>query len=223
MTTYAGPRPRRPAETNGRRRSWLRSLGRAFSWHRRKLAVVAAAAAVLCGISAAAPSAPTTVAVVRAARQLAGGAVITASDLSVAQVRPGDLPVGAYTDVGAVVGQTLAAPVAKGQVLTPLAISSGRTGVGTGHVMAPLRLGDAGMAALLHPGDVVDVVAADTESAKATVVADGVRVITVPQEPDDPATDRSSAGALVLLDVDRPTAANLARAAVSATLTVVWR
>jgi Flp pilus assembly protein CpaB len=89
--------------------------------------------------------------------------------------------------------------------------------------MAPLRLGDAGMAALLHPGDVVDVVAADAESAKATVVADGVRVITVPQARDDPGTDPESGGALVLLDVDRATAAILARAAVSATLTVVWR
>ena len=132
-------------------------------------------------------------------------------------------PAGAYIDRRSVVGQTLAAPVAKGQMLTPLAVSSGRTGVGAGRVMAPLRLGDAGMAALLHPGDVVDVVAADAESAKATVVADGVRVITVPQARDDPGTGAESNGALVLLDVDRPTAAILARAAVSATLTVVWR
>ena len=184
---------------------------------------MAAAAAVLCGISAAAPSAPATVAVVRATRQLAGGATVGPADLSVDEVPPADVPVGVYTDPGSVLGQTLAAPVAKGQMLTPLAVSSGRTGVGAGHVMAPLRLADAGMAALLHPGDVVDVVAADAESTKATVVADGVRVITVPQPRDDPATDAESGGALVLLDVDRPTAAILARAAVSATLTVVWR
>jgi Flp pilus assembly protein CpaB len=179
--------------------------------------------AVLCGISAAAPSAPATVPVVRASRQLAGGAVVTASDLSVTRARPTDVPVGVYTQPGSVVGQSLAAPVAKGQMLTPLAVSSGRTGVAAGHVMAPLRLGDAGMAALLHAGDVVDVVAADAESARATVVADGVRVVTVPQPRDDSGADAGSGGALVLLDVDRPTAAILARAAVSATLTVVWR
>jgi flagella basal body P-ring formation protein FlgA len=106
-----------------------------------------------------------TVAVVRASRQLAGGAVVTASDLTVARARPTDLPAGAYADPGSVVGQTLAAPVAKGQMLTPLAVRSGRTGVAAGHVMAPLRLGDAGVAALLHAGDVVDLVAADAESA----------------------------------------------------------
>ena len=161
--------------------------------------------------------------VVRTSRQLAGGAVVADSDLSVAQAWPADVPAGAYTDRSSVVGQTLAAPVAKGQMLTPLAVTSGRTGIGAGRVMAPLRLGDAGMAALLHPGDVVDVVAADAESARATVVADGVRVITVPHERDDPGTEPESGGALVLLDVDRATAAVLARAAVSATLTVVWR
>jgi pilus assembly protein CpaB len=161
--------------------------------------------------------------VVRASRQLAGGAVVTASDLSIVRVRPADVPAGVYTDPGSVLGQTLAAPVAKGQILTPLAVSSGLTGVAAGHVMAPLRLADAGVAALLHPGDIVDVVAATAESAKATIVADGVRVVTVPQVRDDAGSDADSGGALVLLDVDRPTAAVLARAAVSTTLTVVWR
>jgi hypothetical protein len=48
------------------RRRPLRALARAASWHRRKLAVVAAIAAVLTGISAAAPEGPAMITVVKA-------------------------------------------------------------------------------------------------------------------------------------------------------------
>ena len=88
-------------------------------------------------------------------------------------------------------------------------------------MLAPLRLADAELATLLHPGDVVDVLAADPESEKASVVARAARVVTVPQFDDDAMAD--SSGALVLVDVDSSTASVLARAAVSGTLTVIWR
>ena len=88
-------------------------------------------------------------------------------------------------------------------------------------MLAPLRLADAELATLLHPGDVVDVLAADPESETASVVARAARVVTVPRFDDDAAAD--SSGALVLVDVDSSTAGVLARAAVSGTLTVIWR
>jgi len=203
------------------RRHPLRSLARAASWHRRKLAVVAALGAVLTGIAAAAPEGPPTVEVVRAKRQLAGGAVISPGDLSVERVVAADAPEGAVSDPGALVGQTLAAPIARRQVLTGLAFISTRVGVAHGHVLAPLRLADAELATLLQPGDVVDVLAADPESEKAVVVARAARVVTVPRFDDEASADGS--GALVLVDVDSSTARVIARAAVSGTLTVIWR
>ena len=203
------------------RRHPFRSLARAASWHRRKLAVVAALGAVLTGIAAAAPEGPPTVEVVRAKRQLAGGAVISPADVSVEQVVAADAPEGAVSDPDALVGQTLAAPIARRQVLTSLAVISTGVGVGRGHVLAPLRLADAELATLLHPGDVVDVLAADPEAEKASVVAQAARVVTVPRFEDDTGSD--SPGALVLVDVDSSTAAVLARAAVSGTLTPIWR
>jgi pilus assembly protein CpaB len=198
----------------------FRALARAVSWHRRKLAVLAAIAAVLTGVSAANPPSPPTVPVLRATTQLAGGAVVRSADLQVDDVVRGDAPVGALSDAADVVGKILAGPVAEGQMLTGLSLVSVRTALPRGHVVAPLRLADSDLAALLRPGETIDVVVADSQSEKATVVATGVRVVTIPAVTEK---DPAQSGALVLVEVDSAQAAVLARAAVSGTLTVLWR
>ena len=89
-------------------------------------------------------------------------------------------------------------------------------------MIAPVRLADADLVELLRPGDHVDVIAADPQSEQADVVARTVRVVTVPRA-DDPTQSSESSGRLILIEVDPETARGLARAAVSATLTVIWR
>jgi pilus assembly protein CpaB len=162
------------------------------------------------------------IAVVKAESQLPGGTVISAADLVLDRVVASDVPEGVLTDPNALVGKTLAAPVAENQIMTLLATTVARTSVPPGHVLAPLRLTDSALADLLRPGDVVDVIAADPEAEQAAVVAAGARVVTVPQTPDDRAGP-SPEGALVLIDVDSHTARVVARAATSATLTIIWR
>jgi pilus assembly protein CpaB len=207
------PSHRRP------RRPWL-SFRRAVSWHRRKLAVLAVLAAVLTGLAAAAPEGPPTVSVVRAAEQLEAGVRLTGDDLEVAEVVAADAPDGLVTDPAELLGRTLVAPVPRGQVLTSLAVVSARAS--PGRVLAPLRLADPDAVALLRAGDVVDVLAADAQSEQAFVAGRAVRVVTVPS-PLDPEAGPDPAGALVLVEVDAETARVLARAAVSATLSVIWR
>ncbi len=191
-----------------------------MSWHRRKLAVLAAAAAVLSGVAAVSPEGPPTLSVVRAATQLAGGVVLTAADVELVEVVAADAPEGAVSEPADVVGQRLAAPVAEGQVLTGLALISTRAAGAPGQVVAPLRLADADTVALLRPGEVVDVIAADQQTTKAAVVATRVRVVTIPAVGEQ---DGSQAGALVLVEVSPEEATSLARAAVSGALTVIWR
>jgi hypothetical protein len=200
----------------------LHGLARAASWHRRKLAVVAAIAAVLTGISAAAPAGPVMITAVRARTQLAGGTVLSASDIGVDRVAAADVPDGVVTDPDDLVGKTLAAPVAANQMMTLLATTLSRGAVAADHVIAPLKLADSAQAALLQPGDVVDVVAADAEAEQAAVIAARARVVTVPEVPDDRAGPAPE-GALVLVDVDAQTATALAQAAASATLSIIWR
>lgn len=203
--------------TSPRRHPW-RSLGRAVSWHRRKLAAVAAVAAVLSAVAAVNPEDPPSLSVVRATSQLVGGAVLGSGDVELAEVAAADAPDGALTDLAQGVGERLTAPVAEGQVLTPLALVSDRSGT-PGHVVAPLRLADSDVADLLRPGEVVDVVATDQQTTKAAVVARGVRVVTIPATGEQ---DGVQTGALVLVEVTAAEAKSLAQAAVSGVLTVIW-
>jgi Flp pilus assembly protein CpaB len=183
---------------------------------------VAAIAAVLTGISAAAPEGPAMITVVTARAQLAGGTVLSASDLKAKRVVAADVPDGVVTDQGDLLGKTLAAPVARNQMLTLLATTTARGPLPAGHAIAPLRLADAAQVALLQPGDVVDVLAANSEAEQAAVIAAGARVVTVPEVGEN----RAGSGpedALVLLDVDGQTATALAQAAAAATLSIIWR
>lgn len=166
------------------------------------------------------PEGPSTVSVVRASSELAGGVRLAADDLEVVAVVAADAPEGSVSDPAELVGRTLAGPVPRGQVLTELAVVSTRAS--PGRVLAPLRLADAEAVALLRAGDVVDVLAADPQAEQAFVAGRGVRVVTVPS-PLDPAAGADPAGALVLVDVEAETARVLARAAVSTTLSVIWR
>ena len=207
-----------------RGRNFLLNLGRALSWHRRKLAVLAAVGAVLTAVTAATPAGPPTLRVVRATTQLASGTVITAADVSLAEVAEAALPQAPLTEVSAVVGRRPAGPVAKDQVLTALDLIRTPGTVMAGHVIAPLRLADADVAALVQAGSMIDVIAADPEGGGAKPIARSVRVLTVPAPPDEESRTRTAEdGALVLVDVDVPTATLLAQAAATSRISIVLR
>jgi pilus assembly protein CpaB len=161
--------------------------------------------------------------VVKASSQLPGGTIVSARDLVLDPVVASEVPKGVLTDPNDLVGKTLAAPVAENQMLTALNTTSPHASVAPGRVIAPLRLADSAVAALLRPGDVVDIVAADAQAEQgARVVAPGARIVTVPQVSDDGAGP-SPEGGLVLIDVDSQTAVIVAQAAASGAVSIVWR
>jgi hypothetical protein len=120
-----------------------------------------------------------------------------------------------------VVGRAVSAPLAAGQVLTPLALVAPRAGPSSGRVVVPVRLSDPAVVALLRPGDVVDLVGVDEQGGGAAVVARSTRVVTVPQVTTDGGA--GSTGGLLLVEVGTGTATALAQAAVAGPLTLVWR
>jgi hypothetical protein len=132
------------------------------------------------------------------------------------------LPRGALVDGGAALGRRLIGPVAEGQVLTALDLLAASSGIGPGHVIAPLRLADPQVAVLLQPGALIDVIAADPEGGGANVVATGATVVTVTASQSEEGS-RASDGALVLLKVDTRTATQLAGAAANSTISVILR
>ncbi|MFX4273625.1 RcpC/CpaB family pilus assembly protein [Propionibacteriaceae bacterium Y1685] len=214
------------------RTSPLAAVRRAVSWHRRKLAVLAAVIAVLAAVNAASPAPPATTAVVTATHALAGGHTVTAEDVRLTDMPDGVLPEQVLGSLEEVIGRTLAAPATAGQMITATDVVSPRMMLGDAStVVAPLRLSDAQVAGLLAVGDEVDVVAADPRNeGRTTVVAERARVVAIPSRAAGSSGplgmgggQSSSSGQLVLIAVAPAAAKQLATAASTSQLSIMWR
>jgi len=208
---------------------WLRELRRAVAWRRRLLSAGLAAGSVAFALQALAPPPPAGTDVVVAARDLAAGAVVSTGDLRVAHRPAGDVPSGALTSTAAATGRPVSSAVRRGEVLTDVRLvgPAALRGLADGTVAAPVRVVDAESAALLRPGDVVDLLAAsatpDAPTGEARLVASGVRVLLAPRQQWSSLTTGLGNGALLLVATSSSTAARLAAAAVTARLSVVLR
>jgi pilus assembly protein CpaB len=232
--------------------AWRRELRRALTYHRRLLAAGLAAAAVAVGLGAVSPEPEPTATVVVAATDLPGGRALTGSDVRLAAVPVAAAPDGALSSTAEVAGRRLATPARRGEVLTDVRLVGPTllAGQGGGMVAAPLRVADAGVLAVVRPGDVVDVVAAETAldppptldgsaaadlapgvagtQTRARTVARAVPVLAVPEVIEDPGggladTGFGADGALLVVATSAPVAADLAAAAVTARLSIVLR
>jgi Flp pilus assembly protein CpaB len=178
-----------------------------------------------------------TVAVLVAARDLPPGAVLEPGDLRTVGLRTEVVPPSALRPGAAVVGEAVAVAVPAGLPLTRSALSVGRVLPG-GTEAVPVRLADPGAAALLHPGDHVDVLvahgdgnttadiaaaegaaAAVAPAADANVVAGDVAVLSVPA----PRTATGDQGGLVVVAATADQATALARAAAGGRLSITVR
>ncbi len=184
------------------------------------------------------PPPPPSAEVVVAAHDLLPGTALAGSDVRVARLPPALVPSNVFSTPRDVTGRVVTGAVRAGEPLTDVRVVSPGlvNGLEQGHVAMPIRLMDAATAALLRPGDIVDVVAVvgvdalgvtgaeesfDPPTAalpSAAVVAAGVRVLSVPQPGEGSvALD----GALVVLSTSHQEALDLAAAAVSGPLSVV--
>ncbi|MFB9836617.1 RcpC/CpaB family pilus assembly protein, partial [Actinoallomurus acaciae] len=115
-------------------------------------------------------------------------------------------------------GRTLSGPVRRGEPLTDARLRSGGL-LGDGDpaaVATPIRLADAAVARLLHPGDRVDVLAARSDTTvPARTVVSSVPILAVPKPGLDP-----DEGALIVVRTDRSQAAALARASTDSRLSI---
>lgn len=159
----------------------LRRVRRRVLLHRRGLAALAAAAAVLVGLQEAAPSPPRTTPVWTAARDLAGGHVVERDDLRRVDFAAGSAPEQRATPED-LVGRTLAAPLVRGAPLSDLSVLG--EGLLAGHpglAAVPVRISDPEVVRLLRVGDRVQLLATDADDpGEARVVASDALVLTIP-------------------------------------------
>ncbi len=195
-----------------------RHLGAARCWLAGALALAAVLLAVHGRFSATHGS-PVLV----ATRDLAPGTTLSAADVQ-ARLWPAALiPAGAITEIGQAEGQVLAGAANTGEALTGPRLAGpelARRATGVADASSvPIRLADAGVAGLLGPGRLVDVVTLGERSDQPTLLAAGATVLTVLPADDKPGVQ----GRLVLVAVPRPTAARLAAATLSGEVTVTLR
>ncbi|WP_214326035.1 flagellar biosynthesis protein FlgA [Nonomuraea sediminis] len=177
---------------------------RRFARLRRLIASVLTGLAVLTALLTVRPAGPDPILV--AARDLAPG-VLEPGDLRAAPVDPP--PDGALRSGG--IGQVLATAMRKGEPLTDVRLLP-HMPLPPGAVAAPVRIADRDAVRLIAPGSIVGVLAA-WEGQSAQLVADDVRVVTIPASKDEH-------GALVVLAATPTQAGQLAAAQAGGSLSI---
>lgn len=194
-------------------------LRRAVLGHRRLLAFALTAAAVFLAVRTVAPPPPPTTAVAVAARDLRAGTTLKPRDITTLQVPRGTVPDGMVRQPR---GRTLASGVRRGEPITDARLVGPRL-ARDGITALPVRLPDAAMAALLRPGDHVDLYATDPSEGGTSAVARGVLVLAVPPKNDaGNAVTGSLGGRLVLVGVPPGAVSEVTNASVRMFLTVAF-
>ena len=164
--------------------------------------------------------------IVVATRDLAPGVELTADDVRLENRTAATVPDGSQSDVGTVIGATLAGPARRGEVLTDVRVLGPRLAesvAGPNARIVPLPLADSALLDLVRPGDVVDVLAAGTSDvgaeARPQLVATDAVVVLVSEKPKGAGsgTDR-----VVLVALPAPSANDVAAAALVQTVTLTF-
>lgn len=158
------------------------------------------------------------------ASDLAAGATIVASDLAIRDWPAELVPSGAVRDPAAAAGRVLVGAARAGEPLTDARLvvagfpGSGPSATGGPDVAAvPVRLADAGVAALLVPGSRVDVVTlGERVDQPVLLAADAVVLAVLEQDP-------GGRGRLVMVALPRAIATQVAAASLTGQVAVTLR
>lgn len=198
-----------------RLREWLGRGGwRRVALIRRTAAGILATIALVLAVS---PGASAGVPLVVAVADIASGATLRAADIAVREWPAELVPAGALREVGIAVGRVAVGAVRVGEPLTDLRLVGAEQAAGPDSAAVPVRLADAGVAALLVPGSRVDVVTVGERADQPVVLASDATVLTVLQE------DAAARGRLVMVAMPRATAARVAAASLGEQVAVTLR
>lgn len=192
---------------------------------RRSLAGLCAALAVWSAVEVLTTAPPTGVIVVTAAHDLASGTAIGPGDLRRTRFLPDSVPPSAIRRLPQVLGRTLVVPLAEGAPLTEgQLLGRGLLAGYPGRSAIALRIPDQDAAALLDPGDRVDLVATDPQggSEPERLVQDAAVLALPPVDPGAARPGGESGGRLVLFAVPSDDVEHIAAVANTHFLTLIW-
>jgi pilus assembly protein CpaB len=158
-----------------------------------------------------------------ARRDLPSGTTLGEDDLNLRRLSPAAVPGRAVDDLDEVVGRTLAAPMARGEVVTRLRIvSRGLLRGYPGTTAVPLRITDAAVVDLLRVGDRISLVVADPDGRTTPrLLLENVPVVAIPRAPEGALTS-GTPGRLVVAAVPTESASEVAASAATSILIPVW-
>ncbi len=154
-------------------------------WSRtvRARRITAAALVVLAGGAALRPEpGDERITVVVTGHDLRPGITLTPDDVDVEKWASAQVPDGALTDPSVVSGAMLAGPARRGEVLTDVRLVGSRLAVaaaGPQARMVAIHPADPAVLALVHPGDVIDVLATAESPTTPTLLAGDAVVVAV--------------------------------------------
>lgn len=188
---------------------------------RRALAAALAGFALVLALSP--PGRTPVVPVVVAAADLPTGTPLHPADLAVREW-PADLaPSGATRAVAEVDGRSLVGAARAGEPITDTRLAGAGPASGPDGAVVPVRLADAGVAAVLAPGSRVDVLAAGERPDQPVVLASDATVQAV-LGPEQRAGPGGGAGErLVLIAMSRSAAGRVASISLTRTVAVTLR
>lgn len=165
-----------------------------LAWRLRHVAAATCLAlATSLTVGALRPAPPPGIDLVVAARDLPAGTVLTVVDLATVTV-PRSLavePARASDDTrAALLGATIAVAAPAGLPLVPSLLSGGALAGPPGTVVAAVHLGDGSLAALLAPGEHVDLLTSPGDGGPGVVVAH--RAVVLPSPVPDPGLSSGS-------------------------------
>ncbi|HKU12077.1 MAG TPA: RcpC/CpaB family pilus assembly protein [Sinomonas sp.] len=169
-------------------------LRRFFERRRRTLAAALLCAAVAAGVYQLTPPTATLSIVVIAAADLPAGSTLSAGQLRMARLPADSVPDHAATSLDAVLGQRLAGPLRRGEVLTDTATMGPGllAGAAPGTVAVPVRVADPDSLQLIRTGQTIDLVLSEDGPSGGTkaaaVLASAVTVLWT----EDAKNDRGS-------------------------------
>lgn len=183
---------------------------------RRLIAALLVGMAVLAGLRATAGPPPATVQVRVAARDLPAGTVLGRDDLATAAFSPGTVPDGV---VETPAGRTLAAAVTRGEPITrPRLVGPELAAADPDRRAVPVRFPDSAQVAMLRPGDLIEVWAADPQGVTAPERLTEAVVLAVP-DPDREDAGDSLPGRLTVLGVPHDAVRDVTQHSVTSFLT----
>ena len=190
---------------------------------RRPIAAGCAALAVVLLASTCRAQSPDLVDVIAAATDLPAGATLAATDVELRAFPREALPPVTHSESAEVIGRVIAGPIAAGELITGTRLVD--TGPrADGLRLVPVRLSDPGVADLLAPGTLVDLVGV-SGGTQGQVLAEGVQVVTVPRQGRDAGIGGTTrtAGSLIVVAAEPQTAVALASTATQPGLGIVMR